>query len=123
MAPKAKHIERKTLPTHITLTALLGRRRPMNSISAAPTRGNSGISQMCARKYSVGIMSFTSWEPNNSAHHSERSDESLRPCVQREIPRFARNNAAFLLKPSYRDALGFYYHFSKSISSPSKVSR
>ena len=57
MAPNAKHIERKTLPTHTTFTAAFGKRRPMNSISAAPARGNSGIIQMCARKYSVGIMS------------------------------------------------------------------
>src|SRR5258706_13062524 len=106
IAPKAKHIERNTLPTHTTFTALFGKRRPKNSIRAAPARGNSGIIQMCARKYSVGIMSVKSYEPIACDSHSERSEESLRACVRnRGIPRFARNDIAFF-QHSHQERLG-----------------
>ncbi len=55
MAPKAKIIARPTLPGQMMLTAALFSRRPKSSIVAAPASGNSGISQICARKNSDGM--------------------------------------------------------------------
>jgi len=77
---KAKHIERrKTLPTHTTFTPMFGKRRPINNISAAPASGNSGIIQMCARKYSVGNHFLGT--PVRAAYHLSKSISSPRQCL------------------------------------------
>ena len=55
MAPKANTMAMNTLPGQMMLTAALFRRRPKSSMVAAPASGNSGISQICARKNSGGM--------------------------------------------------------------------
>src|SRR5229473_7394110 len=61
-------MEANTLPTQTTLTAPFGRRRPTSSMTAAPARGNSGISQMCARKYSAGLIVKKPRPPRSPFH-------------------------------------------------------
>src|SRR5208282_1642159 len=54
-----------TLPTQKKLTAAFGRCRPISSMSAAVTSGNSGISQRCSRKYPEGFMAAASGISNS----------------------------------------------------------